>query len=123
VDAFAKEDILEVLLVAILLGFAMSAARTRTKPLLDLIESLTQSICHCEHHHAIHADRRIWSDGVHCGKYDTDSGIPTLKRANAVRKAAMNRRRSGGTRGGYWASENARGSKTVWIELIFPSFT
>ncbi len=44
VDAFAKGDILEVLLVAILFGFAMSAARKRTKPLLDLIDSLTQTV-------------------------------------------------------------------------------
>lgn len=29
----------------------------------------------------------------------------------------------GGTRSGYCAAENARGSNTVWIELIFPSLT
>jgi aerobic C4-dicarboxylate transport protein len=44
VDAFAKGDILEVLLVALLFGFAMSAARKRSQPLLDLIESLTQVV-------------------------------------------------------------------------------
>ncbi len=44
VDAFAKGDILEVLLVAILLGFAMSAARQRCKLLLNLIEALTQAV-------------------------------------------------------------------------------
>lgn len=44
VDAFAKGDILEVLLVALLFGFAMSAARNRCKPLLELIESLTQVV-------------------------------------------------------------------------------
>ena len=44
VDAFAKGDILAVLLVALLFGFAMSAARARCKPLLDVIESLTQVV-------------------------------------------------------------------------------
>lgn len=44
VDAFAKGDILEVLLVALLFGFAISAARNRCKPLLELIESLTQVV-------------------------------------------------------------------------------
>ena len=28
-----------------------------------------------------------------------------------------------GTRSGYCAAANARGSKTVWIEFIFPSLT
>ncbi len=44
VDAFAKGDILEVLLVAILFGFAMAAARHRCKPLINLIEALTQAV-------------------------------------------------------------------------------
>jgi aerobic C4-dicarboxylate transport protein len=44
VDAFAKGDILEVLLVAVLFGFAMSAVRHRCKPLLSLIEALTQVV-------------------------------------------------------------------------------
>ena len=44
VDAFAKGDILEVLLVALLFGFALSAAGPRGRPLLDLINSLTQVV-------------------------------------------------------------------------------
>ena len=44
VAAFAKGDILEVLLVALLFGFAMSAARERCRPLLVIIESLTQAV-------------------------------------------------------------------------------
>jgi aerobic C4-dicarboxylate transport protein len=44
VDAFAKGDILEVLLIAILFGFAMSAARQRCKPLINLIEALMQAV-------------------------------------------------------------------------------
>lgn len=43
-DAFAKGDILEVLLVALLFGFAMSAAQERCKPLLKVIEALTQAV-------------------------------------------------------------------------------
>jgi aerobic C4-dicarboxylate transport protein len=44
VDAFAKGDILQVLLVSILFGFALSAIGTRAKPLLDLLESLTRAV-------------------------------------------------------------------------------
>jgi aerobic C4-dicarboxylate transport protein len=44
VDAFAKGDILEVLFVALLFGFALSAAGPRCRPLLDLIESLMQAV-------------------------------------------------------------------------------
>src|ERR1700704_4039405 len=38
VDAFTKGDILEVVFVALLFGFALSAAGPRSKPLLDLID-------------------------------------------------------------------------------------
>jgi aerobic C4-dicarboxylate transport protein len=41
VDAFAKGDILEVVFVALLFGFALSAAGARAKPLLALSDSLT----------------------------------------------------------------------------------
>src|SRR6202050_556517 len=44
VDAFAKGDILQVLLVSILFGFALSALGDRAKPLLDLLDSLTRAI-------------------------------------------------------------------------------
>ena len=44
VDAFAKGDILEVLLVAILFGFALAAAGQHTRPLLNLMEALTQAV-------------------------------------------------------------------------------
>lgn len=44
VDAFAKGDILEVLLISLLFGFAIAAARQRCKPLLNLFESLTQAV-------------------------------------------------------------------------------
>lgn len=44
VDAFAKGDILEVLLVAILFGFALSAVKARGKPLVELFDSLTQAV-------------------------------------------------------------------------------
>ncbi|HXM68616.1 MAG TPA: dicarboxylate/amino acid:cation symporter [Candidatus Acidoferrum sp.] len=44
VDAFAKGDILEVLLVALLFGFALSALGPRCRPLLDLVDSLTQAV-------------------------------------------------------------------------------
>lgn len=44
VDAFAKGDILQVLLVSILFGFALSAIGARAKPLLELLDSLTRAV-------------------------------------------------------------------------------
>ena len=44
VDAFAKGDILQVLLVAILFGFALSAAGPRCLPLVDFFGTLTQAV-------------------------------------------------------------------------------
>jgi aerobic C4-dicarboxylate transport protein len=44
VDAFAKGDILQVLLVAILFGFALSAVGPRCKPLVDLFDALTHAV-------------------------------------------------------------------------------
>jgi aerobic C4-dicarboxylate transport protein len=44
VDAFAKGDILEVLFVALLFGCALSAAGARGKPLVDLVDALTQVV-------------------------------------------------------------------------------
>jgi aerobic C4-dicarboxylate transport protein len=44
IDGFAKGDILEVLLIALLFGFAISAVRHRSKPLLNVIEALTQTV-------------------------------------------------------------------------------
>jgi aerobic C4-dicarboxylate transport protein len=44
VDSFAKGDILQVLLVSILFGFALSVIGTRAKPILDLLDSLTRTI-------------------------------------------------------------------------------
>jgi aerobic C4-dicarboxylate transport protein len=44
VSAFATGDILQVLLVSILFGFALSAIGARAKPLLDFLESLTRAV-------------------------------------------------------------------------------
>jgi aerobic C4-dicarboxylate transport protein len=44
VDAFAKGDILQVVFVSILFGFAMSAAGAHAKPLISLLESLTKVV-------------------------------------------------------------------------------
>lgn len=43
-DAFAKGDILQVLFISVLFGFALSMAGRRSKPLLDLISALTQTV-------------------------------------------------------------------------------
>ena len=44
VDAFAKGDILEVLFVALLFGFSLSALGACCKPLVDLIDALTKAV-------------------------------------------------------------------------------
>ncbi len=44
VDAFAKGDILEVLLVAILFGIGLSAVGARGKPLVQVFDALTQAV-------------------------------------------------------------------------------
>jgi aerobic C4-dicarboxylate transport protein len=44
VDAFAKGDILQVLFVAILFGFALSKIGPRCKPLVDLVDALTHAV-------------------------------------------------------------------------------
>jgi aerobic C4-dicarboxylate transport protein len=44
VDAFARGDILQVVLVAILFGFALSAMGSRVKPLLEVLEALTHAV-------------------------------------------------------------------------------
>jgi aerobic C4-dicarboxylate transport protein len=44
VDAFAKGDILQVLLISILFGFAVAAIGPRCKPLMELFEALTHAV-------------------------------------------------------------------------------
>lgn len=43
-DAFSKGDILQVLLVSLLFGFALSLAGQRGKPLLELLDTLTRVV-------------------------------------------------------------------------------
>jgi aerobic C4-dicarboxylate transport protein len=44
VDAFSRGDILQVLLVSVLFGFALSLAGPRCKPFLDVMDSLTRAV-------------------------------------------------------------------------------
>jgi aerobic C4-dicarboxylate transport protein len=44
VDAFAKGDILQVVFVAILFGFALATVGPRAKPLLNVIDALTHAV-------------------------------------------------------------------------------
>jgi aerobic C4-dicarboxylate transport protein len=44
VDAFAKGDVLQVLLVAILFGIALSSVGPRCKPVVDLFDALTHAV-------------------------------------------------------------------------------
>jgi aerobic C4-dicarboxylate transport protein len=43
-DAFAKGDILQVVLIAILFGFALASVGPRSKPLVDLVDALTHAV-------------------------------------------------------------------------------
>jgi aerobic C4-dicarboxylate transport protein len=43
-DAFARGDILQVLFISLLFGFALSLAGSRCKPLLDTLEAFTQLV-------------------------------------------------------------------------------
>jgi aerobic C4-dicarboxylate transport protein len=44
VDAFAKGDILQVLFVSVVFGFALSLAGPRCRPLIDFLEALTRAV-------------------------------------------------------------------------------
>src|SRR6202165_3508245 len=44
VDAFTRGDILQVLFVSLLFGFALSLAGPRCKPLIDFLEALTRAV-------------------------------------------------------------------------------
>src|SRR5215470_15555474 len=44
VDAFAKGDILQVMLISILFGFALSAVGPRCKPLVEVVDALTHAV-------------------------------------------------------------------------------
>jgi aerobic C4-dicarboxylate transport protein len=44
VDAFAKGDVLQVLLIAILFGIALSSVGPRCKPVVDLFDALTHAV-------------------------------------------------------------------------------
>jgi aerobic C4-dicarboxylate transport protein len=80
VDAFAKGDILEVVLVSILFGFAMSAAGSHAKPLVTLLESLTKSrVPHGQHRHALAPIGAFGAMAFTIGKYGLASLGPLLK--------------------------------------------
>jgi aerobic C4-dicarboxylate transport protein len=44
VDAFTRGDILQVLLISLLFGFALSVAGPRCKPVIDFLEAFTQAV-------------------------------------------------------------------------------
>jgi len=44
VDAFAKGDILQVMLISILFGFALAAFGPRCKPLVEVVDALTHAV-------------------------------------------------------------------------------
>ena len=68
-DAFAKGDILQVLFISILFGFALSMAGTRGKPLLRLICRVNASgVRNCKDPHAFRAHRSIRSHGFYGGQ-------------------------------------------------------
>ncbi len=66
-NAFASGDILQVLLIAILSGFAISAMGARGTPILSAID-LGANVFFGIMRIVVKCARRIWRDGLHCGK-------------------------------------------------------
>ena len=48
-DAFAKGDILQVLLIAILFGFSLAAMGDKGKPVFDFVEQVPRAVRHRQH--------------------------------------------------------------------------
>ena len=66
VDAFAKGEILQVLLIAVLFGFCLHKFGGRGTLVFDLIEkTLARAVRDRRRHHEGRADRRVRRDGVH----------------------------------------------------------
>ena len=66
VDAFAKGEILQVLLFAVLFGFALHQFGGRGTLVFDLIEKSSHVLfAIVGYHHEGRADRRVRRDGVH----------------------------------------------------------
>ena len=65
-DAFARGDILQVLLVSTLTGIALLSLGERAQPLVSVIDQLSpDAVRHRGDRHARRADRRVRRDGVH----------------------------------------------------------
>jgi hypothetical protein len=66
VDAFAKGEILQVLLFAVLFGFALHKLGGRGTLVFDFIEKpLARAVRHRRHHHEGGAHRRFRRHGLH----------------------------------------------------------
>ncbi len=69
VDAFTRGDILQVLFVSLLFGFALSLAGPRGKPLVDFLDALTRVVFRIVailmHLDALRSHRGVWRHGVH----------------------------------------------------------
>ena len=66
VDAFAKGEILQVLLFAVLFGFALHKFGGRGTLVFDFIEKISHVLfAIVGYHHEGGADRRVRRDGVH----------------------------------------------------------
>ncbi len=66
IDAFAKGEILQVLLFSVLFGFALSSAGERGRDVVRFIEKVTHALfIVVALHHEGRADRRVRRDGLH----------------------------------------------------------
>ena len=66
VGAFARGDVLQVLLFAVLFGLALLQIGDRAAPLVELIaHGVRRAVRARRHDHAAGADRRVRRDGVH----------------------------------------------------------
>ncbi len=66
VDAFAKGDILQVLLFSLLFGFSLAAMRETGAQVVVFISKISQrAVRHRGDHYEAGADRSLWRHGVH----------------------------------------------------------
>ena len=67
VDAFARGNMLQVILVSVLFGIALAAlgAERASRWWLRSISSCASGVRRGEHHDEVRPDRRVWSDGVY----------------------------------------------------------
>ncbi len=65
IGAFASGNILQVLLFAVLFGFALHRLGSKGQLIFNVIESFSRYLRHHQYDHALGADRRLRSHGLY----------------------------------------------------------